>query len=580
MDTQSKTLQDTPRHSPDELSPGTRLGANIVIVRPVGRGGMGMVYLAEDVALKRQVAVKVMSFPDDEAARRRFLREARILAGFESDAFLRIHDFGEDPATGALFFVMDLCLLSRAEVSRVCREILDCPPPIPEASGDRWRAAGDGLAPLTLGDILAGDRALKPEVAAHLGLRILDALEAIHSADPQIVHRDLKPSNLLFTPSGKLLVSDFGIAKTLRTVPEEATTLTMEGLGPGTPLYAAPEQKSGGEITPATDYYALGLILYRMLSGGLPSAASTALPADISRRVSPQWNRLFARLLERAPERRLADPAEVRRRLAALARTPRRVPFAILVTILLLSAAAIIFAFHRRQPANPGSTNVEEPVEERSVAQKKSVARLVSKAKKETDDQFDHKTWARQYSDGLRDLLPKTLRNPMPDADGRITVSKGQVLLSGDIPESAPSVEIVLDGGQLCFSPSARELEGIVARCDDFIAHAPEGTAAPDSLQPKLRGQFDHPIAVTGNGGYVDTVDGEISIIVAGEVKCAEGCDEATLTVFGLSELTFLEGKLDRRIKLTGAGRLAVADMVNGRAVIRSVRLFDPNDPL
>ena len=580
MDTQSKTLQDTPRTSPAELPPGTRLGANLVIARPVGRGGMGMVYLAEDVALKRQVAVKVMSFPDDEAARRRFLREARILAGLENDAFLRIHDFGEDPGTGALFFVMDLCLLSRAEVSRVCREILDCPPPIPEASGDRWRAAGDGLAPLTLGDVLAGDRALKSEVAARLGLRILDALEAIHSAEPQIVHRDLKPSNLLFTPSGKLLVSDFGIAKTVRTAPEEATTLTMEGLGPGTPLYAAPEQKAGDEISPATDYYALGLILYRMLSGGLPSAASKALPSDISHRVSPQWNRLFARLLERDPARRLSDPAEVRRRLAPLARRPGRTPLVILVAVFLLSAAAIIFAFHRRQPANPGSPIAEEPGEKRPAAPKKSVARLVSKAKKEPEDQFDHKAWAQQYSDGLRDLLPKTLRNPVPDADGRITVSKGQVLLSGDIPESVPSAEIVLDGGQLCFSPPARELEGIVARCDDFIAHAPDGMAAPNSLLPKLRGQFDHPIVVTGNGGYVDTVDGEISIIVAGEVKCAEGIDEATLKVFGLSSLTFLEGKLDRRIKLTGAGRLAVADMDNGRAVIRSVRWFDPDDPL
>ena len=563
-----------------ELPPGTRLGANIVIMRPIGRGGMGIVYLAEDVALRRKVAVKVMPFPNDEAARRRFLREARILAGFENDAFLRIHDFGEDPATGALYFVMDLCLLSRDEVSRVCREILDCPPPIPEAADDRWRTAGDGLAPLTLGDVLAGDRALKPEVVACLGLRILDALEAIHSADPQIVHRDLKPSNLLFTSSGKLLVSDFGIAKTLRTVPEEVTTLTLEGLGPGTPLYAAPEQKAGGEITPATDYYAFGLILYRMLSGGLPLPTSTALPDDFSRRVSPQWNRLFARLLDRDPERRLSNPAEVRRHLARLVRRPSRAPLVILVAVLLLSAAAIVLALHLGQPAPPVSPTAEEPGEETPAAPKKSVARLVSNAKKRTEEQFDHKSWARQYSDGLRDLLANTLGNPTPDADGRITVSKGQVLLSGDIPESAPTVEIVLDGGQLCFSPSARELEGIVARCDDFIAQAPDGMAAPDSLLPTLREQFDHPIVVTGNGGYVDTVDGEIGIVVAGEVKCAEGIDEATLEVFGLSELTFLHDKLDERVKLKGNGRLTVVDVDNGRAVIRSVRWFDPDDPL
>ncbi len=463
---------------------------------------MGMVYLAEDLALKRKVAVKVMSFPDDEAARRRFLREARILAGFEGDAFLRIHDFGEDPATGALFFVMDLCLLSRDEVARVCREILDCPPPIPEAADDRCRTAGDGLAPLTLGDVLAGDRALKPEVAARLGLRILDALDAIHSADPQIVHRDLKPSNLLFTPSGKLLVSDFGIAKTMRTAPEEATTLTMEGPGPGTPLYAAPEQKAGGEITLATDYYALGLILYRMLSGGLPSAASTALPSDISRRVSPQWNRLFARLLERDPERRLADPAEVRRLLAPLARRPSRTPLAILVAVFLLSAAAVALVLHFRQPAHPGSSTS-----------------IDTETPPSLPADTEHGVIA-AFDECVSHIRSCTTNLVFPVEDQPVVIGPGQTLNWDDFTLANYPSKFVLDGGRILFSRSSEKLLRLLAAASEyreqvllpnpsvhFAAHDTPPEAFIASLVPEAKSNFGvlyKPIEVTAAGGVLE----------------------------------------------------------------------------
>ena len=509
MDTLSKTLQDTPRHAPAELPPGTRLGANVVIVRPVGRGGMGMVYLAEDVALKRQVAVKVMSFPDDEAARRRFLREARILAGFEGDAFLRIHDFGEDPATGALFFVMDLCLLSRDEVARVCREILDCPPPIPEAAGDRW-CAEDGLAPLTLGDVLAGDRALKPEVAAHLGLRILDALVAIHSADPQIVHRDLKPSNLLFTPSGKLLVSDFGIAKTMRTAPEEATTLTMEGLGPGTPLYAAPEQKAGGEISPATDYYALGLILYRMLSGGLPSAASTALPADISRRVSPQWNRLFARLLDRDPERRLADPAEVRRLLAPLARPPRRTRPAFLVASLL-AAAAVALALKLRK-SDHSASSAPEP-------QGRSEVAADAETPPSPAEGAEHGVIA-AFDECVARIRSCTTNLVFPVEDQPVVIGPGQTLNWDDFTLANYPSKFVLNGGRILFSRSSKKLLRLLAAASEyrgqvllpnpdvhFTAHGTPTEAFIASLVPDEKSNLGvqyRPIEVTAAGGVLE----------------------------------------------------------------------------
>ena len=336
----SQTLPDIAARPRAHLPAGYRLGGKYVVVCLLGEGGMGAVYLAEDTALQRCVAVKTIASDADETTRSRFFREARIAAGLRSDAIVRIHDYGEDEATGAPYFVMDAHLLSKHEIGHVCRDILGCSPRIAEG-----KPTPDGLSPLTLQDVLEGDRTLGEVAAARLGLAILDSLAALHAASPPIIHRDLKPSNLLFTSSGRLLLADFGLSKPERALSEFMRTLTLDDHIPGTPSYAAPEQKSGGKLTIAVDYYAFGLVLYRMLSGGLPPAASTALPSDVAVRNAWAWNGLLAGLLARDPASRQTDNEAIRRLLARIA-SGRRAPsvwigFAAVIAIVaaVLSAA-------------------------------------------------------------------------------------------------------------------------------------------------------------------------------------------------------------------------------------------------
>lgn len=292
---------------------------------------MGMVYLAEDIVLQRRVAIKTIIPEADETVRNRFSREARIAANLQSDAIVRIHDFGEDEASGAPYFVMDAHLLSENEIGHVTRDILGCLPPIV-----RGGPTSDGLSPLTLQNVLEGDRTLGEVAAARLGLEILDSLSALHAAFPPIIHRDLKPSNLLFTPSGRLLLADFGISRPEREA-SDSPTLTFSGHALGTPSYAAPEQRTGDELTTAADYYSFGIVLYRMLTGGFPPAASTALPPDVKVRNARAWNGLFAGLLARDPASRLTDREAIRRVLVRIASRPRPAPTWI--------AAATVFAF-------------------------------------------------------------------------------------------------------------------------------------------------------------------------------------------------------------------------------------------
>ena len=333
----SQTLPAIGAQKRPHLPAGYRLGGKYVVVRLLGEGGMGAVFLAQDIVLHRRVAVKTISPEADDATRSRFLREARIAANLQSDEIVRIHDFGEDEASGVPYFVMDAHLLAESEIRHVCRDILGCPPPIIDRE-----PTPDGLSPLTLQDVLEGDRALGEDVAARLGLEILDALAALHTASTPIIHRDLKPSNLLFTPSGRLLLADFGISRPERVLGDSQPTLTLGGNPLGTPSYAAPEQRSGDELTVAADYYSFGIVLYRMLTGGFPPASSTALPADVAVRNTRAWNGLLAGLLVRDPASRLTDRDAIRRILVRIASKPLTAPIWIaIVTVLALGAVAM-----------------------------------------------------------------------------------------------------------------------------------------------------------------------------------------------------------------------------------------------
>ncbi len=238
---QKSSVERSAPESPLEVEPDLpfeRLGG-YRLIRRIGEGGMGVVYVAEQVELGRLVALKVIrpELAGSDTAVERFTREARAIARLRHPHIVTAHAFGE--AEGVRFFTMDL--LPGANLDELLREHL-------QEHGE----------PLPLSDVL------------RWGMQIADALACAHRAG--IVHRDVKPPNVRVLPDGKALLLDFGLARDLTM---DAPTLTREFAG--SPAYAAPEQVAGrrAEIGPRTDIYALAATLYEALSGEPPFAAET-----------------------------------------------------------------------------------------------------------------------------------------------------------------------------------------------------------------------------------------------------------------------------------------------------------------
>jgi phosphate transport system substrate-binding protein len=290
------------------LQPGTLVGAAYRVVRPIGEGGMGVIYEVEQIATGSRRALKVMhgQFSGNERLRARFVSEARLAASVPSDHVAQVVDAGQDESTGALFIVMELL-----EGTTLSTEV--------KQNGPFSWAVG----------------------LAILG-QITHALAAAHALG--IVHRDLKPGNVFLAQSRhaalpfmiKLL--DFGIAKAVVGA-SEATAVVL-----GTPAWMAPEQTAVGAHTgPAADVWSLGLLAFYVLTGNYyfasaaDKAASTAAvlreviiddlvpastrAAQVGRQDSlpPEFDAWFKRCVDRSPDNRFDD---ARTAYDALARLP------------------------------------------------------------------------------------------------------------------------------------------------------------------------------------------------------------------------------------------------------------------
>jgi eukaryotic-like serine/threonine-protein kinase len=209
------------------------------ILEQLGEGGMATVYRGYDTRLERDVAIKVIrvdqfSPASLERVLARFEREAKSLARLSHPNIVKVHDFGEHE--GSPYLVLEYV------PGRTLKEKVGTPMP--------WQQA------------------------IHLLLPVAQALAYAH--EHGIIHRDVKPSNILLTEKGQPMLSDFGVAKILEG--EETTFLTGTGMGIGTPEYMAPEQWTG-QTVPASDIYALGVVVYELVTGRKPYTADT--PAAI-----------------------------------------------------------------------------------------------------------------------------------------------------------------------------------------------------------------------------------------------------------------------------------------------------------
>lgn len=249
------------------------------ILDEIGRGGMGIVYRAREVKHGRTVALKTM-LRVDPAAISRFKQEFRTRAGIYHHNLVRLHEL---VVTGRFaYFTMEL--VEGQNILRSLRGDLAAGRPLPEQRLD------------VLADALR---------------QICDGLMALHAAGK--VHRDIKSGNVLITDEGRVVIVDFGLAIELG---HEGTYQTLDGHVIGTPTFMSPEQAAGTAVTPATDCYALGVLLYAALTGQLPFEGRTA---EVIRRkcdedplppeervggVPERFSRICMRLLTRDPDKR------------------------------------------------------------------------------------------------------------------------------------------------------------------------------------------------------------------------------------------------------------------------------------
>lgn len=264
------------------------------IERQIGRGGMGVVYLAHDTRLARPVALKLLpaAFTQDTERMRRFQQEARAASALNHPNILTIYEVGQED--GAFYiaaeFVAGQTLRERLDAGSCANEALD------------WAS----------------------QIAA--------ALDAAHQAG--IVHRDIKPENLMVRPDGLVKVLDFGLAKLSRSASDPYQTAasqtggeTRAGVVLGTVNYMAPEQARGERADARTDLFALGVVLYELLTGQRPFtgpssshvlvAIQEATPPPVPN-ASPALQSVLDQLLAKAPAERFQTAAEVRATLQGL----------------------------------------------------------------------------------------------------------------------------------------------------------------------------------------------------------------------------------------------------------------------
>src|SRR4029077_5191324 len=211
----------------------TRVFANRYELRDtIGHGGMADVYLGHDRLLDRGVAVKVLAaaFASDPTNVERFRREAQSAAALNHPHIVAVYDWGEEDGTS--YIVMEY------------------------------------VPGQTLRDIIEAYAPLAPMEAARLTAEIADALSFAHAHG--VVHRDVKPGNVLVTPRGEVKVTDFGIARA-----DSGEPLTKTGAVLGTATYFSPEQAQGFALDGRSDVYALGVVLYEMLTGTAPFTAAS-----------------------------------------------------------------------------------------------------------------------------------------------------------------------------------------------------------------------------------------------------------------------------------------------------------------
>jgi eukaryotic-like serine/threonine-protein kinase len=291
------------------VGPGDVLASRYELRDTIGRGGMGEVYRAFDQSLQRDVAVKVLPVHliGDATAERRFTREAQRAASLTHPNIVTVHDAVSEPGLHAIVM-----------------ELIDGP---------------------SLADVLRDEGPLPTERAFEVAGGVAAALAAAHERG--LIHRDVKPSNILIAPDGTPKLADFGIARA--TDATKTSTATVHGSAP----YMAPEQATGGEVDGRTDVYALGCVLYEMLTGRAPFMGDDALgivyqhlhddpqpPSAVNPELPAEFDGVVLKALQKDPDARFATADDLRTALLSPASIPATQVMAPVATTQVIDPAA------------------------------------------------------------------------------------------------------------------------------------------------------------------------------------------------------------------------------------------------
>ncbi len=267
------------------------LGERYQLQEPIGRGGMATIYRGHDTRMDRTVAIKVLRevYSTDPKFVTRFQREAKAASALQHPNIVQVYDYGQ--SDGNYFIVMEL--IEGTDLRRYLRSR----------------------------GVLAVDRAI---IIAH---DVALGLGAAHRRG--IVHRDVKPQNVLVGRDGSIKLTDFGIASVYKDI--NAERLTTTGMTLGTVQYYAPEQAQGEIVNPAADVYALGIVMYEMLTGRTPFDGDTPVavamqhiqdipvpPTQLNPGIPPALEEIIMRCLEKVPEMRYRDGSSLARALELL----------------------------------------------------------------------------------------------------------------------------------------------------------------------------------------------------------------------------------------------------------------------
>ena len=416
----------------DELKPGDRL-RRYVVLRELGRGGMGAVYLARDDELNRRVALKILPaelcrFPD---AAERFVREARTISALNHPNVLTIHEIGRADS-------IDFIATEFVDGITLRRRIDEGPVPLREA--------------------------------VKIGSQVLAALVAAHAAG--FIHRDIKPENIMIREDGLVKVLDFGIAKLagVQEVPAsgaDAPGITKLSLSAGTPRYMSPEQLRGDALDQRSDIWSFGMVLFEMITGRTADEDRMKVLADwqdpADSLVLEQARSLIGKCLEPSLDKRytraqdvLEDLKKIEDELSAGhtssigSGTPRKLKYAIsalALIIITLGASLLYMASFRAKEAVPQIRNLAVmPIES-----------LASAA----DEEY--------FADGLTDALISDLSQI---SDLRV-ISRTSVMRYKNKLPALPEVAKELNVEAVVTSSVQRS--GEIVRLSVKLVHAPTG---------------------------------------------------------------------------------------------------------